>query len=256
MGVTDSQWWSLWWPWLVVWALTAVPVAVLVRYALLRLGLVRRRRRAGRTGYGMCLFLHDNRVMDLYQTGGFSAALEQEVADRTNVTSGVNVLGKFGLGGGKASRDVTRERVTAYIQQSTPITVIRLLMDTMRNEDVVVDVDLTTGVLVPNRDLRDALGGDRDGRVPLTAVMSSFVSVTGLFSARRREDGAIELRAPYGGDGSTAQVRIYCEAEGLREGFRGEEYFSGEFRARCLGKVWTWDRTRGELTLEPVAIFR
>ncbi|MFD0314704.1 hypothetical protein [Streptomyces flavalbus] len=255
MGVTDGQWWGLWWPWLVVWAVTAASLAVLARYALLRLGLGRRRRRGARTGYGMCLFLHDNRVMDLYQTGGFSAALEQEVADRTNVTSGVHVLGRLGFGGGRAARDVTRERVTAYIQQSTPITVIRLLMDTMRNEDVVVDVDLTTGVLTPNRDLRDALGDPAEG-VPLTAVMSSFVSVTGLFSAHRREDGAIELRAPYGGDGSTARVRVYCEAEGLREGFRGEEYFSGEFRARCLGKVWTWDRTRGELTLEPVAIFR
>ena len=30
----------------------------------------------------------------------------------------------------------------------------------------------------------------------------------------------------------------------------------GEFQARCLGKVRTWNRTRGELTLDPIAVFR
>ncbi|CAM5391172.1 putative protein OS=Streptomyces aurantiogriseus OX=66870 GN=GCM10010251_53570 PE=4 SV=1 [Streptomyces aurantiogriseus] len=137
MGVIDSQWWSLWWPWLVVWAVTAAALAVLARHALLRLGLLRRRRRGGgRTVHGMCFFLHEKRVMDLYQYGGFSAALEAEVADRTNVNAGAGLFARLGFGGlGGAHREVTKERVTAYIQQSTPITVIRLLMDTMRKED-------------------------------------------------------------------------------------------------------------------------
>ncbi|MFF8968301.1 hypothetical protein [Streptomyces sp. NPDC014995] len=260
MGVIDSQWWSLWWPWLVVWAVTAAALAVLARHALLRLGWLRRRRRGvGRTVHGMCFFLHDTRVMDLYQYGGFSAALEAEVADRMNVDTGVGIFARLGFGGsGGARRQVTKERVTAYIQQSTPITVIRLLMDTMRKEDAVVHADLTTGVVTPNRALADSLrdqGGD--GRVPLTAigVASAFVSVTGRFTARRAENGDIVLRAQYGTGEPAAQVRITCEAAGVREGFQNAEYFTGEFQARCLGKVPTWNRERGELTLNPIAIF-
>ncbi|MEV5430992.1 hypothetical protein [Streptomyces sp. NPDC052701] len=257
MGVIDGQWWGLWWPWLVVWAVTAASVAVLVRYALLRAGGPRRRRRGGRTVHGMCFFLHEKRVMDLYQTGGFSAALEQEVADRINVTSGLGLLGRLGFGSGTARRDVTKERFTAYVRTNTPITVIRLLMDTMRKEDVVVHADLTTGSLVPNRALAELLRErDGSGRVPLTAVMSEFVSVTGRFTALASDGGDIVLRAPYGEGRPPAHVRITCEAAWVREGFQDAEYFTGEFQARCLGKVRTWNRTRGELTLDPIAIFR
>lgn len=260
MGVIDSQWWSLWWPWLVVWAVTAAALAVLARYALLRLGWLRRRRRrtGGRTVHGMCFFLHEQRVMDLYLYGGFSAALEAEVADRTNVDAGAGLFARLGFGGVGARRQVTKERVTAYIQQSTPITVIRLLMDTMRKEDAVVHADLTTGVVTPNRALADSLGDQGgDGRVPLTAigVATAFVSITGLFTARRAENGDIVLRAQYGTGQPAAQVRITCEAAGVREGFQNAEYFTGEFQARCLGKVPTWNRERGELTLNPIAIF-
>ncbi|MEU9665761.1 hypothetical protein ACIP6Q_11335 [Streptomyces bobili] len=258
MGVIDSQWWSLWWPWLVVWAVTAGALAVLARHALARLGLLRRRRRGGRIVHGMAFFLHEQRVMDLYQQGGFSAALEAEVADRTNVNAGVGLFARLSGGMAGARREVARERVTAYLRQNTPITVIRLLMDTMRKEDVVVQADLTTGVVTPNRALADTLadrGGDRS--VPLTAVGvgSAFVSVTGLFTARRAENGDIELRARYGTGEPAAQVRITCEAAGVREGFQNTEYFTGEFQARCLGKVPTWNRERGELTLNPIAVF-
>lgn len=258
MAVIDSEWWALWWPWMAVWAATAACWAVLLRHALVRVGWLRRRRRhSGRTVHGMCFFLHEKRVMDLYQQGGFSAALEQEVADRINVTTGLGLRARFGLGGGKANRDVTKERVTAYIRQSTPITVIRLLMDTMRKEDVVVHADLTTGLVVPNRALADTLR-ERGDRVPLTsvAVVSAFVSVTGRFTAdRSAETGDIVLRAPYGDGPRPAHVRVTCEAAGVREGFQNAEYFTGEFQARCLGKVQTWNSETGELSLNPVAIF-
>ncbi|MFD7130210.1 hypothetical protein [Streptomyces sp. NPDC059894] len=259
MGVIDSQWWGLWWPWLVVWAVTAASLAVVARHALLRLGRSRRRRDDGRTVHGMCFFLHDKRVMDLYQYGGFAHALEAEVADRINVDTGIGLRARLGLGGsGGAHRQVTKERVTAYILQSTPITVIRLLMDTMRKEDAVVHADLTTGVVTPNRALEDSLGDQGgDGRVPLTAVgvASAFVSVTGRFTAVRAENDDIVLSARYGTGLPPARVRIVCEAAGVREGFHNPDYFTGEFQARCLGKVPTWNRERGELTLNPIAIF-
>jgi len=256
VGVIDDQWWGLWWPWMVVWLLTAACMCVLVQHVLARLGWLRRRRRPARIFHGICFYLHDQRVMDLYQTGGFSAALEQEVADRTNVTAGIGLLGKIGVGEARAQRDVSKERFTTYLQQNTPITVIGLLMDTMRKEDVVVHADLTTGLLVPNRALADALRESDTDQVPLSAVMSEFVSVTSRFTARTSVGGDVVLRARYGSGEPPAHVKITCAAAGVREEFKDEEYFSGEFQARCLGKVRTWNREAGELTLDAVAIFR
>ncbi|MGW1718994.1 hypothetical protein [Streptomyces sp. NPDC002156] len=262
MGVTEGQWWSQWWPWLAVWAVTAVSCAVLLRYALVDSGRLRRRRRGvGRTDLGMCFYLHKQRVMDIYQAGGFSEALEQEVADKINVNGGFGLWGRtLGLLGINAHRDVAKERVIRFIRESTPIMVIRVLMDTMRKEDVVVDADLTTGRLLPNgtltealRDRTDSVGGI--GTVPLSAVMTEFVSVTGLFSARRTESGDVVLRARYEGS-PAAHVKITCDESEGRGEFRNEDYYTGAFQARCLGKVRTWDRETGELTLDPIAIFR
>ncbi|MFD3926364.1 hypothetical protein [Streptomyces sp. NPDC058614] len=256
MGVIDSQWWSLWWPWMAVWLLTAACVAVLVRHVLVRFGLLRRRRRPRRTFHGICFYLHSQRVMDIYLTGGFSAALEQEVAYRTSDTRGFGLLSKFGFGEGKVHGEATRERTTTYLEQKEPITVIGLLLDTMRKEDVVVDADLTTGLLVPNRTLGDRLRDSADDHVPLTAVMSEFLSVTGSFTARTSTGGDVVLRARYGTGDPSAHVKITCAASGVREEFKDEDYYSGEFQARCLGKVRTWNREAGELTVDAVAIFR
>jgi len=258
VGVIDSQWWSLWgWPWMVVWLLTAACFAVLLRYTVVRFGwLRRRRRRGGRTVLGMCIFLHEAWVKSIAGIGGITNADKVQVAERTNVSSGFGAFGKLSFGGGKAQWDETRERVGTYLQENTPMKVIRLIMDRMAEEDVVVHADLTTGRLVPNRALSDTLrDGDRE-RVPLTAVMSDFVSVTGLFTAVRSDNRDIVLRAGYGGASPDAQVKISCEARWVREEFRVEDYEDGEFQARCLGKVRTWNPQTGELTLDPIAIFR
>ncbi|MET9442835.1 hypothetical protein [Streptomyces sp. NPDC006610] len=258
MGVIDSQWWGLWWPWLLVWALTAVCCAVLLRYALLRLGWLRRpRRRSGRTVLGMCFYLHKQRVMDIYEAGRFSEALAEEVADRMNVTTNLGFVGKLFSWTGKADRGVTKERVTTYLRESTPMNVIGVLMDTMRKEDMVVDADLITGRLVLNRALSDdPPAGSEDGRIPLSAVTTEWVSVTGRFTASRTENGDVLLRARYGTGEPAAHVVVIChEAEGRGE-FRNPDYYQGEFQARCLGMVRTWIPERRELTLDPLAIFR
>lgn len=104
---------------------------------------------------------------------------------------------------------------------------------------------------------RSGADQDGDGRVPLTTAVaaSGWVSVTGRFTARRAENGDIVLRAQYGTGDPATLVRITCEASGVREGFQNADYFAGEFQARCLGKVPTWNRQKGELTLNPVAVF-
>jgi hypothetical protein len=256
VGVIDGRWWSLWWPWLVVWALTAVCWGVLLWYTLVRLGWVRsRRRRSRRTVLGMCFYLHEPKVKSLAETGGISDADEQDVVDTTNETRGFGLWAKLGVGDAGAHRDVTKERVTAYLKQNTPMKVIRLIMDRMREEDVIVHADLTTGLVVPNGGLSETLRESDADQVPLTAVMSEFVSVTGRFTADRSSSGEIVLRARYGDGERPAHVKITCEAVWVREEFQGEDYFTGEFHARCLGKVRTWNRQAGELTLDPIAIF-
>jgi hypothetical protein len=205
----------------------------------------------------MCFYLHKQRVMDIYEAGRFTESLAAEVAHRMNVTHNLGLVGKLFFWTGRADRAVTDERVTTYLRESTPMNVIGVLMDTMRKEDVIVDADLTTGRLVLNRSLAATLrDGPDDGRVPLSAVMTEWVSVTARFTARRIDNGDVELRARYGTGLPIAHLKITCaESEGRGE-FRDEAYYTGEFQARCLGKVRTWDRESGELTLDPVAIFR
>ncbi|MER6633645.1 hypothetical protein ABT301_36450 [Streptomyces sp. NPDC000987] len=133
---------------------------------------------------------------------------------------------------------------------------IRLLMDTMCKEDRLVDADLTTGVLQPNRAVAARLRERRREDIALSDVMSEFVWVTARFTASRPEGGDIVLRAGYG-DGRPAHIRMTCAVRDVREQFRDEEYSDGiEFQARCLGKVRSWNRQARELTLDPVAIFR
>lgn len=253
MGAIDSEWWGVWgWPWAVVWLLTAVGWACLLGYGVTAGVRWLRSRQAGDRGRvrGMCFYLHEKRVMDLFQSGGFAEALKQEVADRTNVTAGTG--DRIPAKGG-----ITKERVTTYVRQNTPITVIRLLMDTMRKEDVVVDADLLTHALVPNRALGARLRERGSDHVALSDIMSEFVWVTARFTARRRGDHDIVLRAGYGNPDRPAHVRITCTVRDVREEFQDEEYSDGvEFQARCLGKVRSWNRQARELTLDPVAIFR
>ncbi|MFI5682284.1 hypothetical protein [Streptomyces sp. NPDC051636] len=80
--------------------------------------------------------------------------------------------------------------------------------------------------------------------------------MTGRFTARRTDKGDVELRAPYGDGTPSAHVKITCDESEGRGEFRNEDYYTGEFQARCLGKVRTWNGAEGELTLGPIAIFR
>ncbi|WP_372347364.1 hypothetical protein [Streptomyces sp. KL116D] len=88
--------------------------------------------------------------MNLYKSSGFLAAMEQEVAESTKTSRRHRRQGQSPRSW-RAQLDgsTTRETLTTYLKEITPITVIRLLMDTLRKEDNVVDVDLTTGRLTP-----------------------------------------------------------------------------------------------------------
>ncbi|WP_409472432.1 hypothetical protein [Streptomyces sp. HC307] len=90
----------------------------------------------------------------------------------------------------------------------------------------------------------------------LSALRLAYVSVTGDFTARRPENGDVQLRARYGSGEPPAHVEIICDESAGRGDFRKERYHRGQFTARCLGKARGWDAQTGELSLDPVAIFR
>ncbi|MFE0643346.1 hypothetical protein ACFW2Y_17285 [Streptomyces sp. NPDC058877] len=125
--------------------------------------------------------------------------------DRIDIDTRVGLWARLGWGPAGGGRSVTGETVTAHIREETPIEVIRLLMDTTHKEDALVHTDLTTGEVAPDGVLVDAL--------------------------RERHDDD--------------RVRITCEAPGVRGGFENAECSTGELRARCPGKVPTWNSERG-----------
>ncbi|MEV6589465.1 hypothetical protein [Streptomyces acidicola] len=255
MGVIDSQWWGLWWPWVVVWFLTASLWGSLLAYGLVHLRRRRLRSRRGKgTLRGMCFYLDEPKVKGLVDTGGILHADEEEIEDSTKVTRGIGVGGNVRVGSGQARRDQTSERVTRYLRENTPMKVIGLLMDRMREEDVVVRADLRTGRLVPDGALADRMRESHTGEAALTAVPPEhFVSVTGLFSGSPADGLGIVLRAPYGDGEPAAHVKISCESDWVRREIMVGRYYGKTFQARCLGQVLDWDA--GELTLEPIAIF-
>ncbi|WP_282692911.1 hypothetical protein [Streptomyces sp. CC208A] len=258
MGVIDSQWWSLRWPWMAVWLLTATCFAVVFQHVLARWAAGRRRRdRDGDMVSGMCVYLHETRVEDVADYLGIPKS-DLNVSHETSVSSGLGLRSRLAFGEGSAQRDRNTHTRTEYWEPSTPMKTIRLIMDKLREKDRVVDADLATGQLVPTAALADKLQVTGDGgSVPLTSVRGHYVSVSGLFTVRRTDSGDVVLRARYGSGDPPAHVKITCEKSWVREEFRVDDYSADEeFPATCLGRVRTWNSTTGELTLDPVSIFR
>ncbi len=257
MGVIDSQWWSLWWPWMAVWAVTAACLGVLLQHAVAGWGLPRGRRRGDRPVIsGMCIYVNETWVKDIADTHGIPNAGEMAVADKVATVRGLGMFARFGTGGGDVRHDATKERVVEYLEQNTPMKALSLIMEKLRARDWVVDADLATGRLDTNRALARTLRTAPDGaKAPLTAVRSDFVLVTGLFTARRADGGGVVLQARYGPGETPARVRITCRENWVREEFRVEDYAEGEFPATCLGRVRVWNGATGELTLDPVSVF-
>ncbi|WLW55493.1 hypothetical protein [Streptomyces sp. YU58] len=256
MGVIDSQWWSLWWPWAAVWLGTALCLGVLLRHAVARWWPLPGHRGEPPVISGMCIYVNETWVKDIADMHGIPNTGEMAVAAKVATVRGLGMFARFGTAGGKAQHDETKERVVEYLEQNTPMKALSLTMEKLRARDWVVDADLATGRLVPNGTLARTLAAAADrSTASLTAVRSDFVLVTGLFTAHRADGGGIVLRARYGPDEPPAHVRITCKENWVREEFRVEDYAEGEFPATCLGRVRVWNGTTAELTLDPVSVF-
>ncbi|GGY45703.1 hypothetical protein [Streptomyces djakartensis] len=248
MAVTDATWWSLWWPWMTVWLVTAAGavalVVVLVRHARER----RRHLRRWQSAYSICLYLDEQAVMDLWELGNYRSALEEAVELRTKVDTSVGFwsrvltfLFRFRL-----KRDVSQETFRKFVRKDKPINVIGVVMEAFDRADAIVHADLTTLTVVPNRNLADNLA---DGRAVTLSRIGEFVSVKGVFTRAPEVAEGFVLRAEYGAERPPVYMRVVAPGDARRS------IPAGTFTARCLGKMTGWREDTREVTLEAIAIF-
>ncbi|MFD6170487.1 hypothetical protein [Streptomyces coeruleorubidus] len=248
MAVTDALWWSLWWPWMTVWLVTAAGVlmlaVVLVRHARER----RRHLRRWQSAYSICLYLDEQAVMDLYELGNYRSALEEAVELRTKVDTSVGFWSRVltWLFRFRLKRDVSQETFRKFVRKDKPINVIGVVMEAFDRADAIVHADLTTLTVVPNRNLADNLA---DGRAVTLSRIGEFVSVKGVFTRVPDVAEGFELRAEYGEEQPPVYMRVVAPGNARRS------IPAGTFTARGLGKMTGWREDTREVTLEAIAIF-
>ncbi|MFC5152378.1 hypothetical protein [Streptomyces amakusaensis] len=257
MAVLTEEWWSVWWPWMLLWLLTAAGALTLLLTPVL---FLRARRRAGdrKLTYSICFYLHDRSVMDHYQMRNYTAALRKEVEQRTSDSNDGNVRATvFGVSAGGGKRD-NKEIVSRYLEVAEPISVIGVIIDVLEAKDVIVHVDLVNQTVRRNAALANALSlQGRPGPGPRTARLrdiEDFVLIRGRFRKISESPESTVLLAPYGDPDDPSRgprVRVVCATEGLRDEVPG-----GAFSARCLGKVQDWNAADQTLEVQAVAIFR
>ncbi|GLF97908.1 hypothetical protein [Streptomyces yaizuensis] len=253
-----EEWWNVWWPWMLLWLLTAAGLAALVALAAVFL-LTRGRRGRDRTlTYSICFYLHDRSVMDHYQMRNHTAALRKEVEQRTSDSSDGTIRAKvFGVSAGSGKKD-NKEIVSRYLEVAEPITVIGVIMDVLEAGDAIVHVDLVNQSVRRNAALANAQAatgrpGPAPGLVRLRDI-EDFVLIRGRFRKISESADSTVLLAPYGDPedpSSGPRVRVTCATEGLRN-----EVPRGTFSARCLGKVQDWNAADAVLEVQAMAIFR
>jgi len=252
----------VWWPWLLLWVLT---LAALVIAGWLLFAHVRtwRRAPAWHASRGVCLYLDDDCVMDLYQQGVYKTALRHEVEEKIHSAKDAKISAEFpGVGLG-AGRTVDREIFRKYIEVAEPITVIGIIMAVLENADDIVYADLTDNTLEPgkalNRALRPMHGHDlgRPGAVGLRELeaLDAFISIKGRYRKVPEANGhdTVTLSAWYGdssGPGPQPKISVTCAAERLRRSVPPDA-----FQARCLGRIQGWRSETRELVVDPIAIF-
>jgi hypothetical protein len=262
MAVVDASWWGVWWPWVLVWGITAVSLVAAVAIAIAHWR--RDRAPAATRSPGSCFYLDDEEVMDLYlQYGGkYKGALRQEVQERITNNHEFEGTTTLALLNARGKQGVNREVFHSYIKKDEPITVIGIVIDVLDRAGDIVDVDLLKQEVTANRALDKALGTNDDKRpstVRLRALRKppTVVSISGDFRAPDGSTSEVtKFEAPYGDPAEPPtglQVHLTCMTSGLRT--KEKKVPAGSFPACCLGRVQNWDPGTGRLTVRPIAIF-
>ncbi|MEV4432728.1 hypothetical protein [Streptomyces sp. NPDC049585] len=249
----DRPWWGIWWPWMLLWLVTAVSAVALV---ILTIAARRRGRRPSErlVTDRTCLYLDNRTIMDQAQMNRYAVALRKEVEQRTMrswaAKLAVQILPFLSPDSGV---EASNEVVTKYIEKAEAISAIGVIVDGLERSNAIVHADLRRGTVRRNAALAKAYAGRfPEGPVPLSCTEKLFVLLTGDF---RKDDAApaenrTVLLADYGRPPHTARVRVSCNSRGLRG-----ELDSDRFSALCLGKVQNWKAEEGVLEVRPLAIF-
>lgn len=256
MAVFDGAWLAAWLPELLLWVVGLVATVALMVWGVVLVAVHRRRAPGVVTPHdGIAIYLDKKSVTDLYSQGNgqYAAALRREVEERINRSRQFSVAG--GLSGVQLSAEhgVTAEVFEKYVTSDDPINVIMVVIEALRRENDIVDPDLTKREIRAGNALVKALGGGSpDTEVNLREV-DAFVLVRGLFQTAVAAPAGT-LDAPFGtaADHGGPTLRIVCQGDGLRT----KDLPVGSFRARCLGRIESWDPETSTLTMHPIAVFR
>jgi hypothetical protein len=242
------------------WLLTgAALLAAVLAVGAHRLAVWRHRRAPDPRRVGICFYLHENHVMNLYLQGDYESLIE-EVEETTRTEIGTGLGAKAGGFEGRASRDATKERISKYMRKVGPITVIGRIVEELERKDNIVYVNLFDQLLEPGKGLDRVLRpahreAARTARLSDLSSFVVFVSVTGRFRMTDKTDETIVLSAPYGDPavpGDEPLLSVTCLSSQLLE-----DVPVGPFSARCLGRVQGWDPDTRKLVIDPVlAIYR
>lgn len=183
MPITSGLWWSVWWPWLVVWLVGATALVLAVAIWLRHLRRHRYRQRIKPVSPTTFYYIDDAQVRQLL--GEMSPT---EITEKRSSNMSANLVARLpvlsGGGGGGTAKGLTTKRT----QQPTEIRAIRDLIETREQTDAIVYVDLRRGHVVENQALWKELarhGGHRpdsirlSGLDPLVVLTARFKSIGG-----------------------------------------------------------------------------
>ncbi|GLY55039.1 hypothetical protein [Lentzea sp. NBRC 102530] len=235
MAVDRALWWSVSWGWTLIWVVTLLALIVVVVLAWQRL----RHRAPEPEVPGILFYVHGQRMINLCKVGRYDDAVTRQFVKQITVTkNGKLQVGpsEFGIG---VDGSVVEQNTDTYEKPATEIDVIGVVLAGLRAAHGVVDVDLTT------RTMRADEAWHRSKAKRLNDVRD-YVSLHGRFEVGDGDDPAV-LHAPVG-DG---RVRVECDTASLRDTLP-----PGQFNARCLGRVQSWNAATGEIVVLPVVVFQ
>jgi hypothetical protein len=236
VGVDRALWWSVSWPWLLLWFATLV---ALVAVVVLTLRWLRRRDPEPEVP-GLLFYVHGRRMINLCKVGRYDDAVTRQFVKQITVTKGGKLQvgpNEFGIG---VDGSVVEQNTDTYEKPATEIDVIGIVLAGLRAAHGVVDVDLTTQTITADE-------AWRRGKAKRLNDIRDYVSLHGRFELTDGTDGNLVLHAPVG----EHRVRVECDRGSLRDTMP-----PGQFNARCLGKVQSWNAGTGEIVVLPVVVFQ
>ncbi|MDX8054932.1 hypothetical protein SK571_36645 [Lentzea sp. BCCO 10_0798] len=235
MAVDRALWWSVSWGWILLWVATLIALVVVVVLASRWL----RRRDQGPEVPGLLFYVHGQRMINLCKVGRYDDAVTRQFVKQITVTkNGKLQVGpsEFGIG---VDGSVVEQNTDTYEKPATEIDVIGVVLAGLRAGHGVVEVDLTTATITADE-------AWRRGRARRLNDIRDYVSLHGRFEVGDGDDPAV-LLAPVGAH----RVRVECDRASLRDTLP-----PGQFNARCLGKVQSWNAATGEIVVLPVVVFQ